>query len=134
MANRQREIDILNHLQDLILTGTRCFETDDIDCNRLLVDLRQGLRSLRLLQLQRDNFRNIEETLTTLIDQVDVKIQRRRAESAEHAFAAPRLNQGGTQVHTREIKTLYILSFLLCILLHTLSVMGIARVAIFAPW
>ena len=40
-VQQQREIDILNHTQDLILTGTRCFETDDVDCNRLLIDLRR---------------------------------------------------------------------------------------------
>ena len=86
----QQETDILKHLEDLILSGTRCFESEDADCQGVLVDLRQGLRSLSLLELRPDNYNIIEDTLTTLIDQLEIKLQRVREAAHDSSFTAPR--------------------------------------------
>ena len=94
-AANQQEMVILHHLQELILSGTRCFESDDVDCHGILIDLRQGLRSLSVLNLQPNNFNSIQDTLKALIDQLEMRIQIRREQATTDCFKAPRSNPLG---------------------------------------
>lgn len=89
MADRprldHRESDILSSIQQAILNGTRCFETDDVDSNAILLELRQSSRNLRLLHIDPENSRQIEEAITTLIDQIEIK--RNRQDDEQHFVA-----------------------------------------------
>ena len=58
-ATDQRQSDILANIQQTILNGTRCFETDDVDDSGILLELRHCLRDLQLLHIDQDNARHI---------------------------------------------------------------------------
>ena len=47
----QSESDILANIQQAILNGSRCFETDDVDGSGILMELRQSLRNLQILHI-----------------------------------------------------------------------------------
>ena len=58
-ATDQRQSDSLADIQQAILKGTRCFETDDVDDSGILLELRQCLRGLQILHIDQDNARHI---------------------------------------------------------------------------
>ena len=57
----QRQSDVLTNIQQTILNGTRCFETDDVDDSGILLELRQCLRDLQILNIDQDNARHKED-------------------------------------------------------------------------
>ena len=72
----QRVSDILAIIQQAILNGSRCFETDDVDGSGILMELRQSLRNLQRLHINPENARQIE-AIVSLIDQIEMKMQTR---------------------------------------------------------
>ena len=58
-ATDQRQSDISANIQQAILYGTRCFETDDVDDSGILLELRQCLRDLQVLHIVQDNARHL---------------------------------------------------------------------------
>ena len=84
MANRgcaidQRQRGILAKIQQVIVNGTWCFETDDVDDSGVLMELRLCLRDLQILRIDQDNVhRHIEAAIRTLIDQIETKIRNRQ--------------------------------------------------------
>ena len=58
-ATDQRLCDILANIQQAILNGTRCFETDDVDDSGILLELRQCLRDLQIFRIDQDSARHI---------------------------------------------------------------------------
>ena len=85
----QRE-EILENIKRSIIAGNRCFETDDLECNTVLVNLRQAHRSLQVLDLPQDTMLDIEATVGALIDQTEMKLQLDRRLARNKAFAADR--------------------------------------------
>ena len=71
-----RENDILSNIQQAILNGTRSFESEDVDDNAVLLELRQSSRNLQLLHIDPQNSRQIDEAITALIDQIEIKRNR----------------------------------------------------------
>ena len=51
-ATDQHQSDILANILQAILNDTRCFETDDADDRRILMEFCQCLRDLQILQTQ----------------------------------------------------------------------------------
>ncbi|XP_048762481.2 uncharacterized protein LOC125671033 isoform X2 [Ostrea edulis] len=118
MANNgTAEHYMLRNIQQAIITGSRCFENGDVECNIVLRDLRQAQRSLDLVNIGENSKRDIESTISALIDQIEMKIANHLASLQENAFSAPRENvSGGTGRHkviipNEQIKMLYDLNF-----------------------
>ena len=92
------KLDILNQVQQHIETANTCFSSDDVNCNIVLLHLRQSQQSLNSIQqeLEPDNFQAIDSTITSLITQVEYRINSQRLCASENAFAAERVNNGKT--------------------------------------
>ncbi len=107
MANQHDEVnanatvkqDILNNVQRTILAAQRCFESDDVDCRQIKLDLRQASRSMLALQasIDEDNYSAVVDTLTAFIDQIDLKIQN-EVDNPESCFTAPRETSNGIYI------------------------------------
>ncbi|VDI34156.1 Hypothetical predicted protein [Mytilus galloprovincialis] len=109
MENTNAQGDILEKIRQSIIAGHRCFTNDDVDCNSILVDLRQAQRSLDVLGLPDDSKRNIGATVMALVDQIEMKIQRDRAPSNTKAYSASRHRHAGAfcscQIDHRDLQT-----------------------------
>ena len=73
-ATDQRQSDILANIQQVILNSTLWFETDDVADSGVLMELRQCLRDLQILHTDPGNARQREAVITTLIDQIEMRI------------------------------------------------------------
>ena len=60
--------DILRSIHQAILSASRCFENGDVDCNIVLTDLRQSKRCLNLVNQEENNKRDIDSTISALIE------------------------------------------------------------------
>ena len=58
-ATDQHQSYILANIQQAILNGTRCYETNDVDDSGILLELCQCLRDLQILHIDQDNARHI---------------------------------------------------------------------------
>ena len=99
MADRDtldpRENEILSNIEQAILNGTRSFESEDVDDNAILLELRQSSRNLRLLHIDPQNARQIDEAITALIDQIELK---RNRQNDHQPFVAQRQTTTGIKV------------------------------------
>ena len=50
-ATDQRQSDSLANIQQAILNGTRCFETEDVDDSGILLELRQCQKDLQIFHI-----------------------------------------------------------------------------------
>ncbi|XP_061197767.1 uncharacterized protein LOC133205891 [Saccostrea echinata] len=116
MAAAEAKDDILKSIQRIILSSQRCFNNEDVDCQIILQNLQNGMRSLNSIKESLDllNFRAIHSAISGLIDQIQLKM---RNNTESFSFSAPRgnnLGNGGrpkVNITEDQLKMLHNLNF-----------------------